>query len=386
MTFLSRLAKLGGAKEATAGQYLPPTFSIPFSTASYEDVIAPLRDESMRANDAVLQGISQGPQNSTFDMEVNGYPDVSGNWLRAIIGPDTVTAGVSTALSSAAAPGATSISVAATIPAGSTIMIGGTATEFAITGTPSGSGPFTIPITTPTTGLKFAHASAAAVTSQTIHTFRQNRTFNTVWPTYSWTVDDGADQLGFPGNVCSELAIKIDPKGFVTMSPKWSGFPSAAQDTFAYAASAAQPLVGWGWTVTNAGGASSRGLTMDITVKRAVEIIFSSDGTEGPREIFPGAMETDGTYKAIYDTVTDMNLFIDAIQTPTVHTLTQPLATGGAVLAITMSQSGYTTGKRDLGQPYVQADFALSGIANTTDAASGGVASVSLSNYVTSSY
>ena len=52
-------------------------------------------------------------------------------------------------------------------------------------------------------------------------------------------------------------------------------------------------------------------------------------------------------------------------------------------MAITMSQSGYTSAKRDLGQPYVQADYGISGINNSVD---GGVASVTLVNSQISSY
>ena len=57
MTFLSRLTKLGLAKEVTPGTWLTPTISVPFNTAKFVDVITPLRDESVRANDDVLQGL-----------------------------------------------------------------------------------------------------------------------------------------------------------------------------------------------------------------------------------------------------------------------------------------------------------------------------------------
>jgi hypothetical protein len=387
MTYLSRLTKLGGAKETTQYTYLAPTFSIPFNTAQFENIIDPLRDESVRANDTVLQGLQQGIRHTTWEIETNAYADIIGNWFRAMIGPDTVTPGVSTTLSASAAAGATSISTVASIPTGSTIMIGtGASLCYAVTGAPTGTGPYTIPITAPTSGILFAQTSAAPVVSQAAHLFKQSRTFSTVWPTYSFTTDDGADQLGWPGNVCSELAVKIDPKGFVAVTPKFTGMPAVAQPTFAYAASQAQPAVGWAWTVTNAGAASTRGLTMDFTFKRAVEPIPGSDGTQAPREIFPGALEADGTYKAIFENSADMNLYEQYIQEPTVHTVTQPLASGGAILAITMSQSGYSTGKRDLGQQYVQAQYSISGITNATDATAGGVAQVSLSNFTQSAY
>jgi hypothetical protein len=391
MTFLSRLAKLGLGKEGTQYTYTAPTVSVPFNKAEFEDIIPPMRDESIRANDAVLQGIQQGTHHTTWDLDVNLYADITGHWLRAMIGPDTVTAGVSTTLASNSAANAATISLTASVAANSILQISDSAganLEYVQVSTVTGSGPYTATITTGggTGGntTKYAHtASGGSVLSQSKHVFQQNRTFSTVWPTYSFTVDDGADQLGWPGCVMSDLAVKVDPKGFCTFGPKYVGFPSLAESTFSYAASSVQPVVGWAWTINNAGAASTRGLTMDFALKRAVEPIFTGDGTQSPREVFPGALEADGTYKAIFENSTDMNLFINASQQPTVHTLTQPVLLGGAILAITMTQSGYTTGKRDLAQSYVQAAFALSGINNTTDA---GVGSVSLSNFTASAY
>jgi hypothetical protein len=144
-----------------------------------------------------------------------------------------------------------------------------------------------------------------------------------------------------------------------------------------------QPAVGWAWTVSNAGGASTRGLSFDLNLKRAVEAIPGSDGTQAPREVFPGALEADGTYKAIFESDADINLFKQYLQTPTVHTITQPVTSGGAVLALTMSSAGYTTGEVDVATEYVQLTQALSGIQNPTDS---GVVQVSLSNYLSAAY
>ena len=70
-----------------------------------------------------------------------------------------------TTLSSSASANASSISTAATIAAGSYILIGsGLTAEVVVTGTPTGAGPFTIPVSP---NLAYAHASASAVTSAT---------------------------------------------------------------------------------------------------------------------------------------------------------------------------------------------------------------------------
>lgn len=390
MTYLSRLTKLGMAKESVADTYLAPTISVPWNTAKFTDVITPLRDESVRANDSILQGLNQGPASVTWELECNAYADLAGYFLRSIIGPDTVAAGVSTTLTANSAANATSLSLTASVASNTTIQVsdaGGANLEWVSIGTVTGSGPFIAPVVvgggTGGNSMRFAHTAAGgSVISQSSHVFVQNRTFSTAWPTYSFTTDDGQDQLGWPGNVCSELQVKIDPKGYVTLAPKFTGFPSATQSTFAYAASAVQPIVGWGWTVTNP-GASTRGLTMDLTLKRAVEIIQSSDGLQAPREIFPGAMEMDGAYKAVYDSAADMNLFKQYTQGITTHKVVQPVTSGGMSLQLTMSKSGYTTGEADASQPYLQLTQSVSAIANATDT---GLVTATLVNYTSAAY
>jgi hypothetical protein len=390
MTTLSRSTKLGLAPEATQGIYVVPAVSVPFNTAKYVNEITPNRDESVRANDAVLQGLVQGPWITTWDLDVNFYSDLAGHLLRGMIGPDTVTPGVSTTLAANCLAGATSIQLTASVPANSIIQISdaaGANTEWVQIGTVTGSGPYTAAITTPASGTRYAHtATGGSVLSQATHVFKQNRVAGVPWKSYSFTTDDGIEQLGWPGCVMSELAIKIDPAGLITFAPKYTGWPSAPQSTFSYAPSTVQPSPGWGWTVTNGGASSTRGLTFDLTLKRAIEAIHASNGSQGPREVFPGALESDGTYKAIFENTSDVDLFRQYLQMPTVHTVTKPVAIGGESIAITMSSSGYTTAERDLASQYIQLTQSLSGIANVTDAAAGGVVQVTLKNYVQTAY
>jgi hypothetical protein len=76
--------------------------------------------------------------------------------------PGNVT---STALSALTAAGATSLTTPVTIPAGSYITVGtGLLAEVVVTGTPTGAGPFTIPVSP---ALTYGHAAAAYVGSAT---------------------------------------------------------------------------------------------------------------------------------------------------------------------------------------------------------------------------
>jgi hypothetical protein len=174
--------------------------------------------------------------------------------------------------------------------------------------------------------------------------------------------------------------------GYAKLVSDWSGFPPAAVATFTEAQSQAQPFAGWSWGITTAGGASTRGVSLDLALSRVLQITPACNGYQGPLGIFPGPMRASGSYKAIYDTPADLNLYRQAIQEPAVWTLTQPLLQGGSSIAITQSLSGWTLGAVSLEEQYVVAAYSLSGIANTMDSSSSGVSSATLVNYWNQSY
>lgn len=386
MSQLSRLAKLGFAKESTVGTYLAPTNYLPFLKATFVDNYTELKDQSYRANDTVLQNMYQGPGQATWDIDVLAYPDLAGHFLRMIIGPDVVTAGVSTTLSASTIAGATTITTAASIAALSYIQIDtSTNLEYAQVTAVSGVGPYTLTVTTvagQAVGLVNPHTSAVAVVSATTHTFKQNPTATKA--TWSLTVDDTAGNvLGYTAVTMSDLSIKIDPKASVNLNAKFTSQFGLPQSAIVPSFTQLQSMLGWQWSMTNSGAASTRGLTYDVNVKRVVDPIHSSNGIQGPREIFQGALEADGTYKALFENNTDLNLYLNYVQTPATATVQQPVRTGGASLALTMSKSGWLKGARDLTQAYVQASFSLSGIYNATD---GGAISAVLTNYVSAAY
>lgn len=381
MTQLSRLAILGIAKETTPNTYLAPTAFIPFTKADFEDQYAEIKDMSFRANDTELQGMYQGVVEADWTIDLMAYPDISGHFLRGMIGPDTVTPGITTATSASSVAGATSLSTTASIPAMSYIQIDtGVNLEYAQVTAVTGVGPYTLTVAGAGAagGLQFAHASAVAVVSQTTHTFKQSP----ARATYSLTVYDTTQTLGYAGAAFSDLDIKIDPKNAVMFNTKLKTFPGVLQSSVTPTYTQNVPALGWEWNMNNAGAASTRGLTYDLKVKRKLDVIHSSDGVQAPREIFQGALSVEGTYNTIFENQIDMNLYINYTQTPTTASLQQPLSAGGASLALTLSKSGYHKGKREW-KDYVEAQFTLAGIYNTTDA---GAVSAVLKNYVSTAY
>lgn len=396
MTVLSRLGYIGIAKEITQGTYVVPAFFVPSVKPDAEDLYVPLRDESYRNNDTGLQGLYQGPGDSTFDVDLHAYPDALPYFLRGIVGPDTVTAGVSTTLTADCAVGGglggSPLSFTANPGSNSIIKLadaGGANLEYVQIGPVTGAGPYTANVTTPATGTQYAHvASGGSAVSQSTHSFKQNPTAaQTSW---SWTKYDvatnafGSHSRGFPGCKLSELAIKIDPKATLSLSAKFIGWLSAeVADPVSPTFSSVQPMLGWQWAMTNAGASSTRGLTYDITLKRPTEAIHSSDGVQQPRETFQGVFDMTGSYKAIFENDTDLNLYMQYNQQPATATLTQPVTSGGSIVTLTSSKSGWSKGKVDLSGVYATADFSLDAIYNSTD---GGAFSATVKNFVSAAY
>jgi hypothetical protein len=392
VTVLSRRSYIGIAKEVTQGTYVAPTFFIPVTNPIGEDVYVPIRDESLRNNDTVLQGLYQGVGDSAVSFETMAYPDATGYILRSVIGPDTVTAGTSTTLASNCVAGATSLSLTASVPSNSTIQISdatGANLEWVGVGTVTGAGPYTAPVVSPSSGTKFAHTAAGgSVISLSSHAFAQSPTAAQV--SYSITKYDVATNSGatstrgFTGCKLSEVAIKIDPKGAVTLSPKWIGWLSATKPDPTPAFTSLQPILGWQWTLTDGGAASTRGLTYDVTYKRTgTEAIHASTGAQGPREVFQGAFEADGTLKAIFESDGDLSLYLNYTQLPVVNALAQPAPSGGMALTLTHSRGGLTKGAVDATGPYLAATYDLSAVYNGTDA---GAVTATLTNYSSTAY
>lgn len=201
------------------------------------------------------------------------------------------------------------------------------------------------------------------------------------------TVYDTLTTLGYTYAKLTDFDFKIDPKASVSLNAKFLTLPGSSQTTASESFTSVQPLLGWQWSQTNAGAASTRGLSLDLQVQRAGEAIHASNGVQAARENFTGVLTSNGTYKAVFENTAgsnvDLNLYANWSQQPATATLTKPVAFGGESVAFTMSKSGWKTAKRDLSQAYSQIDFNLSGIFNTTD---GGAVSAVLQNWISAQY
>jgi hypothetical protein len=388
MTYLSRTAKLGIAPEPADATWTPPAFTVPFEAGTrFRDQIDQLHDTTIRASDVVEdQDLQQGYRWTEWTVNTLGYPDWAGFLLRGMVGPDQYTPGLAARFATASNPGAKSVSLTAAPTAGTVLQLGTGATlEYAQAGTPTGTGPYTVPIASPAVGLQYAHAAGEGAQGQAVHLFQQNRPVGPLPVSWSLTTDDGVETLGWPGCILGALTIRVNADDRVAFATTWNGYPPVTEATFTENESTVQAPSGWGWQITTAGGTSTRGLTLDLTLARALDVVRCA-GQQTPLVIVPGPLKTTANYRALFDTAADLNLYRQALQQPAVWTFAQPLGLGGSAMQVTLTRSGWTDGTVSLDTPYVTAGFKLSGIANTTDSPHSGVAQVQLRNFWAQSY
>lgn len=313
-TFAPAKQFVGIANETTQGSPVAMTSTVLVDEVKPKDNQTFLDDKSWRGSMGT-DSFAKISGTKTAEVELGGpaYGDGLGYFLRNVLG-DLAYAGTSTGsggttLSQAVTAGSTSITTAATISAGTTVQIGtGATAECFIAGTPTGSGPYTIPLSTPAGGLAYQHASNEAVQPvqapfTQVHSLLNSGSGQPISHTLTHflgpTGTSGARQ--YPGLCISELGLKWNAESeLLTWSGKGTSFPSVPLGVAPVAApSTVLPVASWRMSVGIGGPAS--GATQiatvtdgELTIKRELSPYFTVTGTQNPYIIQRGGVSVEG--------------------------------------------------------------------------------------------
>lgn len=380
--------------ETAQGTAVAGTFTQLIDNLKPADKPTFLKDQAWRGSmgtDAFNQ--IAGVKHAELDLGGPVFADGIGFFLRNILGDlavvGTSTGSGGTTLSASAAAGATSISTAATIPAATVIQIGSGATaEVFTTGTPSGAGPYTIPLTTPSGGLAFAHASAQAVQPVT-------------GPyTYAWSLlNSGGGQpishtlthyLGptstvgaraYPGFCMNGLDLKFNAESeLLTWAGKGVSWPSVpAASTPTANGTAIKPVASWQTTVGIGGPASGGTLVSTVTdgeinLEREAVPIYTATGVQTPYIIQRGGFKASG--KLNFSAVSDESALLYMLNNsqPQLQIITSNGLSGTNLLTVQvdMQVAAFTTSEPDTGKTAVGYQTGFEAVFNTTNAGGSG--------------
>lgn len=165
-----RISKFGLSKQSAKGSAAAAaTFAAGVQSGSVFKVDPTDNEIPSTWSNRTVQGFDRVMLKPAIEPVLTATPSLLGLLLFAALGADVVTNSTATTLAASSSIGATSISSTATIATGTVIQIDtGANAEVRTTGVPSGSGPYTIPLTG--LPLALAHSSSAAVQTLATHT------------------------------------------------------------------------------------------------------------------------------------------------------------------------------------------------------------------------
>lgn len=401
-TFASDLTYAGLAPETVQGTPVTPSATILLNKdPAAKDNQVYLEDMGTRNAMAEVYGAVQGPLSGDVQLDGDVRTDTIGYLLGNILGDWTATGtanGASTTLSAQANVGATSISTAASIPASSIIQIGtGATAEIFTTGTPTGTGPYTIPLAG-TSGIRgngalvYQHAVSqvvqplqtpytyqfalqnAGVTQSQLQTAQAHSLTVTDWS--GVTASTGA--RAYPGAMLSDLSFTIDPTKLLTFSAKATTWGSvAAASTPAVTISGLGPQAAWTAAVGIGGPASGGTLVnnvqnLSVSLTRKLKL-YPTLSAKNPYIIRQGKFGITGKFSLVAADESALTNYLTNVQ-PQLQVV---MSTGSGAttqkLQFDLQQVYYKTSSINRSSEAVGFDVDFTGIANTTNiGASGG--------------
>jgi len=268
--------------EATRGTAATTTSAVPIRSPKLKFDQAVIEDETLQGSMVEIYDQELGLRYDAHGWDSYPYLDTFPILLAAELGsPDTKTAApASTTLASSATKGSTTISATATIAAGSYIVIGSGATlETHLTSAVSGTGPFTVTLTTP---LVNAQANAATVTGLTKHQWSLlNNSPATGNMPLSCTINDfdGQQWRQFSAAQLDKLTIKGNATGFVDYTCNWFANPFVVPSTPSYSPSTTTAPPGWTATISIGGTAINYAEDWEIDLGRQIKAIPAVTGS-----------------------------------------------------------------------------------------------------------
>lgn len=396
-TYSSMRQFAGIALEATPGTPVAMTNTLLPEKITWDDKPKWLDDKGMRGWMTSVYGRQIGPIVNEFGLDGPVFGDTLPFILANLFGdcvPTGTTTTPTTTLSASSTAGASSITTVATIPAGTTILIDtGNLAEVRKTGTPSGAGPYTIPLAAGATPLAYAHASAVTVTAVTApftHAFAVLNSGATgpyqqgQPPTHTVThysgVTPSVGARQFSGACCSDLELTFNAETeLLMMTSKWTSWPSVAAGALPVSApSAVLPIASWRGAIGLGGPATGGTLVKavpsgKITFKRKLEPDFTVSGVQTPYIIQRGELDISGELEIIAADESGLNYMLNNTQPQFQFLLDNGVVGAGDIkVQVDCQQTAFNAATMDSSKANIRYKLTFDALANTTNAGGSG--------------
>lgn len=378
--------QIGMAIETTRGTPETPAYWLKAKAPKYVPDLTMIPDDTLQGSMVSTYNLVRGLRYDKHGWD--GYPrmDSFPVLIRAELGsPDTLTAApAATTLSAAAAAGATTVDLTASVAVGSYIVIGSGATleTHIITSLAS-------LVATLSTPLVYAQPSGAAVTPLTTHVFSLLNDLGEgdQPPSVTVTDNDGEEWRQLAACQMDELSLKGNATGLTDYTTTLMGNPATTPTapTVSFTDSQATP----GWAVSILLGGTVVGTVMDWTAdfKRGTKPTPALTGTQEYFNYWAGPLVASGKLTFIEQSGSPYIAQYLSGASETLEIISFDLSSGSA-MSIRSTNCVFKTADLDRSKEMVEVSIDYDMLPSTTDATAGGVSPVQITvaNKVTTSY
>lgn len=367
-----------------------PKYMFPVKAPKYKPDLTYIPDDTLQGSRVEVYDMVPGMRYDTHGWDAPPYLDSFPILARLELGSSDslTTAPASTTLSTATAAGSSTISTAASIAAGSWITFGsGNATETHKVASVSGTGPFTVSLTSPVVN----GGTTGAVTGLTGHTFsllNNQGSSGDQPPTASIWDGDGEEWRLLTAGTLDELSLKGNATGLVDYTCTWFANGAQANATAPSTSyTTIQTPAPWTWTFLLGGTEQVYVEDWEFTFKNQVKPIMTLSGTQQPFLYFAGALQATGKLTLVEQSGSPwLSNYLNAAKETMSFTLSD--LTSGSALNIYCTSALFTTGEIDRSKEWVSVPVDVQFLPTATDAKAGGVSpgNVTVANTVSTSY
>ena len=363
--------------ETTRGTPATTLFSLPVKGPKYKPDMTIITDDTLQGSMVDKYDMVRGLRYDSHGWD--GYPrlDSFPVLVRAEVGSsDNLTAAPgNTTLAAAATAGAPSVSLTATVAAGSWVVIGAGATlETHRVTSVTGTGPFTATLDYP---VLYQQSNGAIVTGLTRHQFSllNNSGAGNQPPSCTIFDYDGEEWRQLTSAQMDKLTIKGTATGLVDYSVDWFGDPATTPSAPTVSFTNTQVVPGWTTLVSIGGTQVGYVVDWELAFARKVKPIPALTGTQAYFRYFADAMASTGKMTVVEQSgAPELTKYLNGSQ-QSLDITTYDVKSGFA-LRFHCSKAQFTTGELDRGKEYVQATLDIELLPSASDALAGGVSPI----------
>ena len=176
----------------------------------------------------------------------------------------------------------------------------------------------------------------------------------------------------YPGCQVHDFTLTFNADGQLEYTTKVTGFPSQTTNAVSPSFSTVVPTPVWTGSVSVGGAVIGYTTAGTVNVTRKIDPIFGINTSQGPYEVFLGALDTTANLTFVMENDDQLINFLNNTQPVLNFSWSQGSGANLTTVAFNIAKGAYTTAAIDRSPDHVAITIDVSGIGNTTDAGSTG--------------